>query len=71
MAVETPAWAGRQGLLQVAMERGRLFQRVEVLALHVLDDRQLGHLPVVGLDHLHRRETGRVQEQHLAAEHAR
>ena len=32
-----------------ALERLGLFDRVEVFALNVFDDRQLGHLPVVDL----------------------
>ena len=34
-------------LINVALERLGLFDRVEVFALDVFDDRQLGHLPVV------------------------
>ena len=41
-------------LLEIPLERSGLFQGVEVLALQVLDNGQLGHLAVVGLDHLDR-----------------
>ena len=41
-------------LVEVFLERGGLFQRVEVFALQVFDDGQLGHLAVVGLDHVDR-----------------
>ena len=40
-------------LVDVALERLGLFDRVEVLALNVLDDGQLGHLPVVDVADLH------------------
>ena len=41
-------------LVHVPLERRGLFDRVEVLALNVLDDRQLGHLPVGHFANLHR-----------------
>ena len=39
---------------RVLLERQRLFDRVQVLPLQVLDNRQLGHQPVVGLADLGR-----------------
>ena len=41
-------------LIDVALERLGLFDRVQVFALHVFDDGQLGHLAVVDLANLHR-----------------
>ena len=41
-------------LIDVALERLGLFDRVEVLALDVFDDGQLGHLPIVDVADLHR-----------------
>ena len=51
--------AGQLGLraavaLEVLLKRSGLFQRVEIAALQVFDDRQLGHLPIVGFANLHR-----------------
>jgi len=37
-------------LLQVSLERRCLLERVQILALQVLDNGQFGHLAVVGLD---------------------
>ncbi len=40
-------------LINVPLERLGLFNRVEVFALDVFNDRQLGHLPIVDLANLH------------------